>query len=85
VRQRQQLSQSLAAFQSLTVYPSQANFILVRTAEGQAVDIHQKLKDAGILVKKLHGGHPSLHDCLRINVSSSDENALLIAALQQIL
>ena len=85
VRQRQQLSQSLAGFQSLTVYPSQANFILVRTAPGSAVEIHQKLKDAGILVKKLHGGHPSLHDCLRINVSSSDENALLIAALHQIL
>ena len=85
VRQRQQLSQSLAAFDSLTVYPSEANFILVRTAPGEAVDIHQKLKAAGILVKKLHGAHPSLSDCLRINVSSSDENALLVAALKQIL
>lgn len=84
VRQRRQLSAQLSGYAGLTVYPSEANFILVRVPEGQAPAIHEALKARGILVKKLDGSHPSLTDCLRINVSSSEENQQLIQALNAI-
>lgn len=85
VVQRKQLSKSLAEFPSLTVFPSEANFILVRTAEGRATQIHADLKANGVLIKKLDGTHPALKDCLRITVASSDENKQLISALQSII
>ncbi|MAR89883.1 MAG: histidinol-phosphate transaminase [Pseudomonadota bacterium] len=74
----------LAALQQLPfarVWPSEANFILARTAPGQAGAIHQALKTAGILVKCLHGAHPQLEDCLRFTVGTADENRLLLQAL----
>ena len=81
VRQRKSLHAQLSRFSALTVYPSEANFILVKTQNGQAVALHQYLQTQNILVKKLDGGHPMLADCLRINVSSSEENGLLMQAL----
>ena len=47
--------------------------------------LHQQLIDAGILVKKLDGGHPALSDCLRINVSSNEDNERLLQTMQSIL
>ncbi|EAR10155.1 histidinol-phosphate transaminase [Reinekea blandensis] len=84
VRQRRQLSAQLAELPGLTVFPSEANFILVRTQPGQADLLHAGLKDRGILIKKLHGSHPSLEDCLRVNVSSADENRQLLDALTEL-
>ena len=85
VRQRKVLAESLSEFDQLTVFPSEANFLLVKVSEGQAGDLHSGLRDQKILVKKLDGSHPSLKDCLRINVSSSDENRLLLEALKKLL
>lgn len=85
VAQRAQLIDNLSALPALSVYDSQANFVLVRTAAGRAGAIHQGLKDAGVLIKKLDGSHPLLADCLRITVGSADENARLLAALKPLL
>jgi histidinol-phosphate aminotransferase len=85
VRQRKKLALALSEFTSLKVYPSEANFLLVRTEENLAQDIHEQLKEKGVLVKKLDGAHPLLKDCLRINASSSDEMDQLIVALKTIL
>lgn len=85
VAQRRQLTEALRALPGLSVYDSQANFLLVRTAPGRAPAIHQGLKEAGILIKKLDGSHPLLADCLRITVGSEDQNARLLAALKPLL
>lgn len=82
VRQRKVLADGLSKISGFKVYPSEANFILVKTAAGQATSIHAQLKDKKILVKKLDGSHPLLEDCLRINVSSTEENTLLLNALE---
>ncbi|TXR52179.1 histidinol-phosphate transaminase [Reinekea thalattae] len=84
ISQRQRLFKLLDDIDGLKSYPSQANFILVRAAQGQGAVIHAALKERNILVKNLHGAHPSLSDCLRITVSNSAENDLLIAALRDI-
>lgn len=82
-RQRSVLQQQLAKLPGLTVYDSQANFLLVRTEPGRAAALHAALKDAGILIKKLDGSHPLLADCVRITVSFDAENQRLLAALEQ--
>jgi histidinol-phosphate aminotransferase len=85
IQQRSALHTSLANVPGLTIYESQANFLLVRTEPGQAARLHAALKEAGILIKKLDGSHPLLKDCLRITVSFESENQRLLTALHQIL
>ena len=43
----------LATFDVLSVYPSEANFILFRTPEGQATDLFKRLRKQGVLIKNL--------------------------------
>jgi len=81
---RQSLGEALAALPDLTVYPSVANFFLVRTATGEGNRVHAALREAGILVKNL-GSDPDLRDCLRITVGLPAENQQLVDALRAIL
>ena len=79
---RETLFSALKALPGLTPFPSQANFILMRTPAGRADEIFAGLKEQGILVKKLHGSHPLLADTLRLTVGRPEENAALLAALR---
>lgn len=65
------------------VWPSQANFLLVRPASGEAEAIYQSLKDRGILVRYFKG--PRLEDKLRITVGTDEENAALVEGLREVL
>jgi histidinol-phosphate aminotransferase len=79
------LSQALAALPGVTVYPSDANFILARFSGkigGNAV--HHALKTRKILVRSFAGSHPLLDDCLRISIGTPEENTALLAALHEI-
>jgi histidinol-phosphate aminotransferase len=78
---REEMFQQLAAMEGITAYPSQANFILLRFAEGQASAIHAALREQGILVKNLHGSHPALEECLRITIGTEEENRLFLQGL----
>ncbi len=69
----------------LKPFPSEANFLLVRTRPGQAGALFTGLREHGILIKHLDGSHPLLADCLRITVGTPDENAALLAALAALL
>ncbi len=73
------------ALPSLTVYPSEANFILFRTPAGKASDIFEGLKTAGILIKNLDGSVEALQDCLRVTVGTPDETAAFLTALKILL
>jgi histidinol-phosphate aminotransferase len=66
------------------VFPSEANFILVRLPVGRARPVFEALKTKNILIKCLDGAHPLLQDCLRLTVGTPDENAALVAALQAV-
>lgn len=62
-----------------TIYPSAANFLLVRFKQSDKV--FRRLKEAGIIVrdrsKALH-----CHNCLRITVGTETENQILIKTLK---
>jgi len=71
----------LRDLKGVEVFPSDANFILVRVADADATDA--RLKERRILVKNLHGSHPLLANCLRFTVGTPGENDLLLAALAE--
>ena len=80
-RDREQLLSALGAMNSLEVWPSEANFLLVRVRDGDARAVADGLRERGVLVKLLDGGSPRLTGCLRVSVGTPDENASLLAAL----
>ena len=83
--QRATLFSGLQALAPLTVYPSEANFILFRTPPGQATVLFEGLKAAGILIKNLDGSNDALQDCLRVTVGLPEENAVFLSALRELL
>ncbi len=82
---REQLFICLQAMPALTVYPSRANFILLRVKEKGAKRVFTALKQAGVLIKNLHGTSPLLEDCLRVTVGRPEENRTFLAALSHAL
>jgi len=81
--ERAELHRQLESIAGVEVYPSEANFLLFRVANASAV--FDGLKRRGVLIKNLNGGHPMLHDCLRVTVGTADEGAKFMAALQDTL
>ncbi len=79
---REQLSIALLGLPDVQVYPSDGNFLLMRMPRGRGTEIFQCLRQSGILVKNLDGSHEALADCLRVSVSSTDDNQAFVAALR---
>jgi histidinol-phosphate aminotransferase len=82
-QERAKLHRQLEAIPGVQVYPSEANFLLFRVANATAV--FDGLKQRGVLIKNLNGGHPMLKDCLRVTVGTAEEDAKFMAALQDTL
>ena len=80
-RNRTWLFERLVGTVDVHAYPSEANFILFRLPH--AARVFEGLKQRGVLVKKLDGGHPALLDCLRVTVGAAEENELFVRALQE--
>lgn len=62
-----------------TVWPSQANFLMVRPGDGDAGRVAANLKERGVLVR--YYDKPRLGDKLRITVGTEEENRALLDAL----
>ena len=80
-RERDALAARLAGLPGLTVYPSAANFLLLRVPAGRARPIFEGLLGEDILIKCLDGAHPRLTDCLRVTIGTPPENERLAEAL----
>ena len=78
VAERDRLGRELARVPGLLVFPSRANFFLVRS-EG-ATALWRRLAERGVLVRSFDRPGP-LAGCLRITVGTPEENELLLAAL----
>jgi histidinol-phosphate aminotransferase len=78
--ERARVSAALAALGGVTVFPSEANMILVRVADSK--QCFEGMKSLGVLVKNIAGLHPLLANCLRLTVGSPEENDALIQALK---
>ena len=79
-QERDALGKNLSALRGVTVFPSAANFFLVRVPDAARVDA--SLRNQGVLVKNLH---PGIAQCLRVTVGTPDENRILLTALREAL
>jgi len=81
VRERERLRAELGAVDGVTVFPSGANFVLLRV-HGDGHALWQRLVDRGVLVRDF-SGWPRLAECLRITVGTPEENDTFLAALRE--
>lgn len=80
VAERERLRAALASHEALTVFPSSANFLLVRLARTlRPRRLRDALVEEGVLVRAFGGG--LLAGCVRITVGTPEENDLLLATL----
>jgi histidinol-phosphate aminotransferase len=81
--ERAPLGAALAQLPGVRVFPSEANFLLVRVPD--AARAFEGLRRQGVLVRNFHGAHPLLAQCLRITVGTPEENRILLRALKEVL
>ena len=85
--ERDRLASELSTITGLKVFPSDANFLLVRIDSDKmdANTVFGNLLERKILVKNIGKMHVLLDNCLRITVSTPEENQLLLDALRSAL
>jgi histidinol-phosphate aminotransferase len=79
-RARERLLRELASIPGVTVFPSEANMILVRVPDSRRA--FEGMKQRKILVKHIAGLHPLLAHCLRLTVGTPEENTQMLEALK---
>jgi len=83
VAERRRLEAELRKLPRITVFPSDANFILVRVPDAAAV--FEGMRRRGVLVKNLHTGVPLLEGCVRLTIGTPEENRRCLAAFGEAL
>ena len=78
VNERQYLFTALSAIDELTVFPSQANFILFKVDDANA--LFAFIKQNGVLIKNLNA---VLNGCLRTTVGTRHDNNVLINIIKR--
>ena len=78
--ERERLMPELAALPGVQVFPSKANFITLRVPD--AAGTCAKLLDEKVLIKNLSKMHGSLANCIRVTVSTPEENSAFLNALK---
>jgi histidinol-phosphate aminotransferase len=81
--ERERLDGELRELPRVTVFPSQANFILVRVPD--APRVFEGMRRRGVLVKNLHTGVPLLDHCIRLTIGTPEENRRCLAAFAEAL
>jgi histidinol-phosphate aminotransferase len=82
--ERTRLAEALSAMPGIEVFPSAANFLLIRTGRsGQDGNtVFGRLLALKVLIKNVGRMHPLLEDCLRVTVSTPEENNRFLDALR---
>ena len=83
VAERERLALSLSRVKGVTVWPSAANFVLVRLDRASVV--RQRLRDEPSILVRDFSYAPRLEGCLRITVGTHEENESVVSALKAIL
>lgn len=81
--QRKIVCDALGQLAGVQVFPSMANFVLIRVPNSE--QIFNKLIEHKILVKNVGKMHSLLSGCLRITISTPQENQLFLRALSDAL
>lgn len=76
---------ALLNIDGVEAWASKANFILFRVSDKGAEYVHAELLKHKILIKKLHGTHPQLENCLRVTIGTKEENDIFLSKLNEIM
>jgi len=68
----------------VTMWPSEANFVLFRPRGRPGAEVWQGLVDRSVLIRDC-STWPRLADCLRVTVGTPEENDAFLAALEEVL
>ncbi|MDB5762784.1 MAG: histidinol-phosphate transaminase [Herminiimonas sp.] len=81
--ERAKLVSALSALPGVEVFPSAANFLLIRvqTAGRNGSNVFAGLLERKVLIKNVGKMHALLENCLRVTVSTPEENKLFLDAL----
>jgi histidinol-phosphate aminotransferase len=79
--QRALLLDALSAMKGVKAWKSDANMILLRVAD--AAKTFEGLRLRKVLIKNVSKMHPLLANCLRVTVGTAEENAQMLAALEE--
>jgi len=80
-RERERIFKQLKKIPGIEAFPSDANFILMRVIDAEAV--HQELINRGIIVRNFNSPG-RLENCLRVTIGTPGENDSFIRALEEI-
>jgi histidinol-phosphate aminotransferase len=83
IAERARMDGELRKLPGVTVFPSDANFILVRVPDAAAV--FEGMRRRGVLVKNLDTGVPLLEGCVRLTIGTPEENRRCLAAFSEAL
>jgi len=81
--ERNRMTAALMDLEGVEVFPSQANFILMRVK--QVDRVFEGLKERGILIKNMHAQGGLLSQCLRVTVGSKNENNAVLETLREMM
>ncbi|MCZ6512563.1 MAG: histidinol-phosphate transaminase [Nitrospinae bacterium] len=81
--ERSRMIDALSKFGQLTVYPSDANFVLFRVEQDSAA-LYKRLMDKDTLIRDL-GSHPRLKNCLRVTIGTPAENKSFLEQMAHII
>jgi len=80
-KERERVIKELEKIEGLKVYPSDANFILIKVKDGDL--IHKELIKEGVLVRNM--SHiPKMENCLRVSIGKPEENDYFIEKLVKV-
>ncbi len=83
MRNRDTLIHGLSGMDGVTVFPSEANFVLFRVEHASAL-WRDLLHDHSVLIRDF-SRTPGLEDCLRVTVGTDSETRRFIVAMEEIL
>lgn len=80
-QERKRVLNQLKTISSVKVFPSDANFYLIKVEDANVV--HKKLIEKGILTRNM--SHlPNMENCLRVSIGKTGENDAFIKALKEV-
>ncbi|MCC6013783.1 MAG: histidinol-phosphate transaminase [Candidatus Verstraetearchaeota archaeon] len=82
--EREYLIAELSTIKEIKVFPSSANFILIKLLTCSSSYICEKLREKGILVRD-RGNLPLLENCIRVTVGRREDNIKFINTLRKVL
>ncbi|SNZ03303.1 histidinol-phosphate aminotransferase [Persephonella hydrogeniphila] len=82
ISERKRVMNELEKIEKIKVYPSDANFFLIKVPDGDKV--HKLLIQEGVLVRNM--SHlPMMENCLRVSIGKPEENDFFLNAVKKVI